>query len=385
VTTSIPFNVPALEGRELELVAEAMRSGHTSSSGRFSQQAREILLAQSGSCEVLLTTSCTAALELSAMLLNLRPGDTVVVPSFTFVTTALAFVRQGAKVLFCDVEPETLALDPVHLAELMDDSVRAVVLVHYAGVAGDVPGVLEVMAGYPRATLVEDAAHGLFGTWEGRPLGTLGRFATYSFHETKNIVCGEGGALVLNDPDDVARARVLFDKGTNRRAFMEGQVDKYSWVDTGSSFGLADTLAAHLLGQLEQREVIQAKRRTVHERYVELLAGRVEQLGVRLPVVPAASGPAHHLFHLLLPDHATRNRVMQEMRERGVHATFHYVPLHDSPGGRRFAARATDCPVSANVAGRLLRLPFFNGLTDAQAEQVVQALLAGLEAPGHRA
>jgi dTDP-4-amino-4,6-dideoxygalactose transaminase len=385
VTTSVPFNVPALEGRELELVAEAMRSGHTSSSGRFSQQAREILLAQSGSCEVLLTTSCTAALELSAMLLNLRPGDTVVVPSFTFVTTALAFVRQGAKVLFCDVEPETLALDPVHLAELMDDSVRAVVLVHYAGVAGDVPGVLEIMAGYPRATLVEDAAHGLFGTWEGRPLGTLGRFATYSFHETKNIVCGEGGALVLNDPDDVARARVLFDKGTNRRAFMEGQVDKYSWVDTGSSFGLADTLAAHLLGQLEQREVIQAKRRTVHERYVELLAGRVEQLGVRLPVVPAASGPAHHLFHLLLPDHATRNRVMQEMRERGVHATFHYVPLHDSPGGRRFATRATDCPVSANVAGRLLRLPFFNGLTDGQAEQVVQALLAGLEAPGHRA
>jgi dTDP-4-amino-4,6-dideoxygalactose transaminase len=385
VTTSVPFNVPALEGRELELVAEAMRSGHTSSSGRFSQQAREILLAQSGSCEVLLTTSCTAALELSAMLLNLRPGDTVVVPSFTFVTTALAFVRQGAKVLFCDVEPETLALDPVHLAELMDDSVRAVVLVHYAGVAGDVPGVLEIMAGYPRATLVEDAAHGLFGTWEGRPLGTLGRFATYSFHETKNIVCGEGGALVLNDPDDVARARVLFDKGTNRRAFMEGQVDKYSWVDTGSSFGLADTLAAHLLGQLEQREVIQAKRRTVHERYVELLAGRVEQLGVRLPVVPAASGPAHHLFPLPLSDHATRNRVMQEMRERGVHATFHYVPLHDSPGGRRFAARATDCPVSANVAGRLLRLPFFNGLTDAQAEQVVQALLAGLEAPGHRA
>ena len=379
MTQPVPFNVPALEGRELELVAEAMRSGHTSSSGRFSQEARAILSSETGGREVLLTTSCTAALELSAMLLDLRPGDKVVVPAFTFVTTALAFVRQGAEVLFCDVEPETLALDPAHLAELMDDSVRAVVLVHYAGVAGDVRGVLEAMSGYPRAALIEDAAHGLFGTWEGRPLGTLGRFATFSFHETKNIVCGEGGALVLNDPDDVARAWVLFDKGTNRRAFMEGQVDKYSWLDTGSSFGLSDTLAAHLLGQLERREVVQAKRRTVHERYVELLAGRAEELAVRLPVVPTASGPAWHLFHLLLPDHSTRNRVMQEMRDSGVQATFHYVPLHDSRGGQRFAARTTDCPVTTDVAGRLLRLPFYNGLTEAQAEQVVRTLLDALQ------
>lgn len=375
MTEPVPFNVPALEGRELELVAEAMRGGHTSSSGPFSQQVREILKAGTGGCEVLLTTSCTAALELSAMLLDLRPGDKVIVPSFTFVTTALAFVRQGAEVLFCDIEPETLALDPGHLAELMDDSVRAVVLVHYAGVAGDVSRVLEVTSGYPDVALVEDAAHGLFGTWEGRPLGTLGRFATFSFHETKNIVCGEGGALVLNDPEDVARAWVLFDKGTNRRAFMQGQVDKYSWLDTGSSFGLSDTLAAYLLGQLEQREVIQAKRRRVHERYVDLLAGRCEELGVRLPVVPATSGPAYHLFHLLLPDHATRDRVMQELRENGVQATFHYVPLHDSEGGKRFAARPTDCKVTTDVAGRLLRLPFYNGLTDAQAERVVQTLL----------
>jgi dTDP-4-amino-4,6-dideoxygalactose transaminase len=281
-------------------------------------------------------------------------------------------------VLFCDIEPETLAVDPAHVAELMDDSVRAVVLVHYAGVAGDVSGLADVMAQRPEVDLVEDAAHGLFGGWKGHPLGSLGRFSTFSFHETKNIVCGEGGALVVNDPEDLARAWVLYDKGTNRRAFMDGQVDKYSWRDTGSSFGLSDTLAAHLLGQLEMREQIQAKRRRVHERYVDLLAGPCADLGVRLPVVPAASDPAYHLFHLLLPDNATRNRVMQELREEGVQATFHYVPLHDSEGGRRFAARETECPVTTDVAGRLLRLPFHNDLTDAEAERVAEVLLRSL-------
>ena len=303
------------------------------------------------------------------MLLDLQPGDTVIVPSFTFVTSALAFVRQGARVLFCDVEPETLALDPRHLAELMDDSVRAVVLVHYAGVAGPVGEVLEVLEGHPRACLIEDAAHGLFGTWEGRPLGTIGRFATFSFHETKNLVCGEGGALVLNDPDDVARAWVLFDKGTNRQAFMEGQVDKYTWLDIGSSFGLSDVLAAYLVGQLEQRTVIQDKRRTVFERYLDLLDEPARELGIRLPVVPSAAGPAYHLFHVLLPDNEVRNRVMGELRADGVQATFHYVPLHDSVGGRAFSQSPTDCPTTTDVAGRLLRLPFFNDLSEDQARR----------------
>ena len=382
-TSSEPvrFNVPTLEGRELEHVEAAMRGGHTSSGGPNSQAAGEILRAETGAAGILLTTSCTAALEMSAMLLDLQPGDVVIVPSFTFVTTALAFVRQGARVLFCDVEPETLAVDPAHVAQLLEqhgDSVRAVVTVHYAGIAGDVSGLADVMAAHPHVQLVEDAAHGLFGAWKGHPLGSLGRFSTFSFHETKNIVCGEGGALVVNDPADLDRAWVLYDKGTNRRAFMEGQVDKYSWRDTGSSFGLSDTLAGHLLGQLEARERIQAKRRRVHERYVDLLAEPSEELGVRLPVVPAASDPAYHLFHLLLPDPATRNRVMQEMREDGVQATFHYVPLHDSDGGRRFAAAPTECPVTTDVSSRLLRLPFHNDLTDAEAERVAQSLLAAL-------
>jgi dTDP-4-amino-4,6-dideoxygalactose transaminase len=374
----VPFNVPTLEGRELEHVEAAIRSGRTSSGGPMSQRAGEILREETGAAGVLLTTSCTAALELSAMLLDIGPGDTVIVPSFTFVTTALAFARQGARILFCDIEPDTLAADPKHVAALLDDSVKAVVLVHYAGVAGDVDGLTEVLSARPDVALVEDAAHALFGAWRGRPLGSLGRFASLSFHETKNIVCGEGGALLVNDPDDLARASVLYDKGTNRRAFLEGHVDKYSWRDTGSSFGLSDTLAGHLLGQLEARETIQAKRRRVHERYVELLAEPCAELGVRLPVVPEASDPAYHLFHLLLPDAATRGPVMREMNEAGVQVTFHYVPLHDSEGGRRFSARPTECPVTSDVSSRLLRLPFHNDLSDAEAERVADVLLAAL-------
>ncbi len=374
----IRFNVPTLEGRELEHVETALRSGRVSSGGPNSQAAGEILREETGAAGVLLTTSCTSALELSAMLLDIGPGDTVVVPSFTFVTTALAFARQGARLLFADIEPETLALDPAHVAELLDDSVRAVVQVHYAGIAGDVAGLAEVMSTRPDVELVEDAAHGLFGRWQDRPLGSLGRFSTLSFHETKNIVCGEGGALVVNDPEDLARAWVLYDKGTDRRAFLEGQVDKYSWRDTGSSFGLSDVLAGQLLGQLEARVAIQAKRRHVHETYVELLADPLAELGVRVPVVPEASTPAYHLFHVLMPDAETRNRVMKDLRAEGVQATFHYVPLHDSDGGRRFSARPTECPVTTDVSNRLLRLPFHNALTDGELERVAEALLAAL-------
>jgi dTDP-4-amino-4,6-dideoxygalactose transaminase len=229
-----------------------------------------------------------------------------------------------------------------------------------------------VLAGRPDVVLVEDNAHGLFGRWRGRPLGSFGRLASLSFHETKNITCGEGGALLVNDPALVDRARILYDKGTNRRAFMLGQVDKYSWVDTGSSFGLSDILAAALLAQLERRDQIQAKRRHVYEAYLAALAPCAD-LGVTMPSAPEGCEPAYHLFHVLMPDHETRDRVMEQMRQEGINPTFHYVPLHSSIGGRRFAARETDCPVTTDVSNRLLRLPFFNGLTDAQIERVVES------------
>ncbi len=376
----IPFNRPEVTGRELDLMGEALASGHTSSGGPFSTRAGEILQRATGSGEVLLTTSCTDALELGCLLLDLGPGDTVVVPSFTFTSSALAFARQGVRLLFCDIEPETLGLDPRHLAELLDDSVRAVVIVHYAGIACDVEGVRRALADRPDVALVEDAAHGLFGSWRGEKLGSIGRVSTLSFHETKNFVCGEGGAILLNDPADVDRARVLYDKGTDRQAFFLGQVDKYSWRDTGSSFGLSDVLAAYLVAQLEQAESIQSRRRRVFEQYVDALTGPAEELGVQLPVVPADCEPAWHLFHVLLPDTELRAPVMSAMREQGIGTTFHYVPLHSSDGGRRFAARPTECPVSTDVSSRLVRLPFFNTLTEGEVARVAEALVGAVRA-----
>ncbi len=281
----IPFNRPTIEGDELLYVRQAIEGGHTSSSGPFSQKASRLLQEATGAAEVLMTTSCTDALEMSAMLLDIRPGDTVIVPSFTFVTTALAYVRQGARLLFADIEPTTLGLDPDHVAELLEPSVRAVVPVHYAGIACDVEGLAKALEGWDRADMVEDNAHGLFGSYQGSPLGSFGRYATLSFHETKNFVCGEGGALLINRPHDVARAHVVYDKGTNRRAFMLGEVDKYSWKDTGSSFGMSDLTAAYLVGQLEQRQAILGKR----ERRVPALPG-----GTRSARLPAR---LHHPGH----------------------------------------------------------------------------------------
>jgi dTDP-4-amino-4,6-dideoxygalactose transaminase len=374
----IPFNRPSIEGDEIELIRAAVEHGHTAASGPLSLATSELLRDAIGAQDVLLTTSCTDALEMSALLLDLEPGDTVVVPSFGFVTTALAFVRQGAQVLFCDIEERTLGLDPVHLAELMDDSVRAVVPIHYAGVACDLPAIQAVLDEWPGTELVEDNAHGLFGSFRGRPLGSFGRFATLSFHETKNFICGEGGALIVNDPADVERAHVLYDKGTNRRAFLHGQVDKYSWVDTGSSFGLGEVLAAFLYGQLQRRDAILGRRRATFDHYCELLAPGAQEFGYRLPIVPDDCVQGYHMFYVLLPDGATRNRVLQRLTERGIYATFHYVPLHSSEGGRRFAARPTECPITDSVSGRLLRLPFFTSISEPDVERVADEFLAAL-------
>jgi dTDP-4-amino-4,6-dideoxygalactose transaminase len=377
---TIPFNSTSIEGRELEYVEASIRGGHPASGGEFAARASALLEETTRAQAVLLTTSCTSALELSAMMLDLGPGDTVVVPSFTFTTTALAFARQGARLVFCDIEPRTLGMDPQHLSTLLDDDVKAVVVVHYAGVACDLEGIQRALADRPDITLIEDNAHALFGEYRGRPCGSFSRFAAQSFHETKNFVCGEGGALLLNDPADVDRAQVLYDKGTNRRAFLLGQVDKYTWQDTGSSFGLADVLAAYLLGQLEQRDSIQAKRRAVSEGYRARLAPHAGE-AFRLMEVPPDRDPAHHLFYVLLPDRERRGAVLTELREAGVQATFHYVPLHSSTAGREFAARTTECPVTDDVCGRLLRLPFWNNLTEGDLDRVSEAFLAAATGP----
>ncbi len=375
---AIPFNRPSIEGNEIEYIRQSVEHGHTSADGPFSKVAAEVLKEAIGGREVLLTTSCTAALELSAMLLDLGPDDTVVVPSFGFVTTALAYSRQGAKISFCDIEPRTLGLDPTHLAELMDESVKAVVPIHYAGVGCEVDEILRVLEDWPQASLVEDNAHGLYGTYRGRPLGSFGRFTTLSFHETKNFICGEGGALVLNEQADTDRAHVLYHKGTNRTAFLLGQVDKYSWQDTGSSFGLSDVLAAYLCGQLERHDSILKRRRELFEHYQDALQPEADRFGLTLPVVPDDRENAFHMFHVLLPDNAVRNRVLATLQSAGVHATFHYVPLHSSVHGRKVSARPVECPVTDDISGRLLRLPFFTTLGPASADRVIDELLGAL-------
>lgn len=373
--TLISFNRTSLMGNELDYVRRALTTQQTSAGGPFSLEAATHLRQNLSAADVLLTTSCTTALEMSALLLDLQPGDTVIVPSFTFVTSALAFVRAGARILFADIEPVTLGIDPSHVAELMNDSVRAVVAVHYAGVGCDITGLNEVLAGWDRVTLIEDNAHGLFGTYRESPLGSFGRFSTLSFHETKNINCGEGGALVINEPADIERAHVLYNKGTNRRSFMMGEVDKYSWVDTGSSFGLSDALAAILLGQLEAKAEILRLRKSVFDRYNTMLSPVADQLGIGLPQVPSDRQQAYHMFYVLLPDGVTRDRTLHLMRKADVHPTFHYVPLHTSEGGIRFRAATTECPVTEDISGRLIRLPFYNDLQPRDIDRVVDVFV----------
>jgi len=388
--STLRFNRPELVGNELEYMAQAVASGHTSAGGPFTTQVTDLLCEETGAAGALLTTSCTDALEMSAMLLDLEPGDVVIVPSFTFVSTALGFVREGARIRFCDIEPETLGLDPNHLESLLDEHVRAVVPVHYAGVGcriDEIATVLDAAAAAGRAhpdgvALIEDNAHGLFGRFRDKPLGSFGRFATLSFHETKNFICGEGGALIINDERDVERANMLLDKGTDRRAFASGLVDKYSWRDRGSSFGLSDLLAAYLLGQLEQRADVLYRRKAAYDRYDELLVPLVDAHGLATPTVPAHCESGYHMYYLLLPPGVARDDVLGHMSDAGVRATFHYVPLHSSDGGQRFGDGEIECPVTDDISARLIRLPFFNALGLSDAERVVRALDAALHAHG---
>lgn len=314
---------------------------------------------------------------MAAMLVGVGPGDTVVVPSFTFTSTALAFARERSQLRFCDIERHTLGIDPDHLEQLLDETVRAVVIVHYAGVPCDLDRIVPMCESRGIA-LIEDNAHGLFATHRGQPLGTFGRMSTLSFHETKNFICGEGGALVLNQIEDVERAHVLLDKGTNRKAFVDGVVDKYTWQDLGSSFGLSDILAAFLTAQLEAADVVRAARRRLVERYRSLLEPIAANLGLTLPVEPATATPADHMFYVLLDPDTDRGAVIAEMRSVGVHPTFHYVPLHSSPAGMAFSDRFRACPVTDDISSRLLRLPFYNDMSSGDVERVVDALVAAI-------
>lgn len=374
MSVSIPFNKPGLSGREVDLILEAILAGHLSGDGAFTRRCHDILQNALGVRKVLLTTSCTHALEMAALLLDVEPGDEVIVPSFTFVSTINAFVLRGARPVFADVRPDTLNIDETILPGLISPKTRAVAIVHYAGVGCAMDVIQEYLADR-RIPLIEDNAHGLFGKYRGQYLGTFGQFATQSFHETKNFTCGEGGALLINDERYIERAEVLREKGTDRSRFFRGQVDKYSWVDIGSSYLPSEILAAFLCAQLEMRDSIQARRRQIWERYDSELAGWADSNGVRRPGVPAECEQAYHMYYLLMPDLAERQAFIARMKEKEILTVFHYLPLHLSEMGRKYGGRRGDCPIAEDVSDRLVRLPFYNGLTDEEQSRVIEAVL----------
>ena len=369
----IPFNRPSFEGREHEYLEAAIASGQISGDGAFTQRCHQFLESSVGVGKALLTTSCTHALEMSALLLDIKEGDEVIVPSFTFVSTVNAFVLRGARPVFIDIRPDTLNFDERQLDELVTDRTRAAVPVHYAGVGCDMDEILHV-AGLSGVAVVEDNAHGLFGTYRGRQLGTFGCMAAQSFHETKNFSCGEGGALLINDGRFVDRAEIIREKGTDRSRFFRGLVDKYTWTDIGSSYLPSDLLAAILLAQFEARDSIQTARRRVWERYRAGLADWAQEVGVGLPFVPPDREQPFHMFYLLLPNLDARQGLMAALRAKGILSVFHYLPLHLSEMGRRFGGQPGQCPVTEDVSDRLLRLPFYNRLSESDQDLVIETI-----------
>ncbi len=369
----IPFSRVALVGKELEYIAAAMRTGHISGNGSFTTRCHTLLEEVLGVARVLLTTSCTHALEMAALLLRIRTGDEVVVPAYTFVSTVNAFVLHGARPVFIDIRSDTLNLDERQLERRITPRTKAIVPVHYGGVGCEMDTILAIAQRHG-VTVVEDNAHGLFGKYKGKFLGTFGQLATQSFHETKNISCGEGGALVINDPQYVAMAEIIREKGTNRSHFLRGEVDRYTWVGLGSSYLPSDLLAAVLYAQLEARAATQARRQQIGVFYRDHLRDWAGENGVRLPIVPPECEQSYHMFYLLMPDLARRQALIAHLRAAGILSVFHYQPLHLSEMGRRYGGTPGQCPVTEDISDRLLRLPFYNDLSELDQARVVAAV-----------
>jgi dTDP-4-amino-4,6-dideoxygalactose transaminase len=366
----------------LDYIHETIKIGQVAGDQAFSRKCQTLLEGITSCRRALVTTSCTHALEMAALLLNLKPGDEVIVPAFTFVSTANAFVLRGAKPVFCDIRPDTLNLDETKLEALITPRTRAVVPVHYAGVGCEMDVIMNLAERHGFA-VIEDNAHGLFGKYRGRLLGSFGRMATLSFHETKNITCGEGGALLLNDPQDELRAEIIREKGTNRARFFRGQVDKYSWVDLGSSYVMSDVLAAFLYGQLEQWQNIQNKRRMIWGRYDQALVGWAETQGIRRPVIPPHCEQTYHMYYLLMPSQAARASLIRRLQQKGITAVFHYLPLNRSEYALRSFGSGDwekrelgECSVAEELSDRVLRLPFFTSMNDNEQQRVIEEVVS---------
>jgi dTDP-4-amino-4,6-dideoxygalactose transaminase len=369
----IPFNKPCLTGSEMLYVANAIILGHSAGDGSFTQSCQSFLERELGVAKALLTTSCTHALELAALLLDIQAGDEVIIPSFTFVSTANAFVLRGAKPVFADIRSDTMNIDERFLETLITPRTRVIVPVHYAGIGCEMDAILGI-ADRHGIMVVEDNAHGLFARYKGRYLGTFGSLAAQSFHETKNVTCGEGGALLINDKRFIERAEILRDKGTNRKQFLRGQVDKYSWVDVGSSYPMSDILAAFLLAQLEKHCDILSRRRAIWNFYNRQLAGWAEQNGVRQPTIPYHCEQSYHMYYLVLPTCDARQALIDHLKQRAILSVFHYAALHSSKMGQKFGATLDQCPIATQVSERLLRLPFYNDLSGDDLDLIVEAI-----------
>jgi dTDP-4-amino-4,6-dideoxygalactose transaminase len=369
----IPFNRPFATGAELDYIRAAIAAPKFSGDGSFTSQCHHLLEQSLGIQKALLTTSCSHALEMAALLVNAGPEDEVLVPSFTFPSAANAFVLRDARPVFLDIRADTLNIDESQIEQRLSPRTKAIFLVHYAGVGCEMDAIMAIAHRHDIA-VVEDNAHGLYAKYRGRYLGTLGQLATLSFHETKNFTCGEGGALLINDAQFNERAEILREKGTDRSRFFRGEIDKYTWVDIGSSYLPSDLLAAFLRAQLEHRDQIQSRRRQIWEIYARELASWAEANGIRLPFVPAECEQSYHMFYVIMPSLESRQALISHLAGLGILAVFHYLPLHLSPMGLRFGGQQGDCPVTEDLADRVLRLPFFTGMTNSEQSQVIEAV-----------
>ena len=375
MVTPIPLSKPWIDDVEVERVSQALR-GRLSGDGPICRRVEKRLEEALGAERVLLTTSCTHALELALLALGIGRGQEVICPSFTFASTANAILRVGATPVFADIEPRALGLDATDVAARITSRTSAIIPVHYAGIAASMDE-LSALARSHNLRMVEDAAHGLGGTFRGRALGTLGDAGCFSFHETKNITCGEGGALALMDRERAGKAEIIREKGTNRSAFLRGEIDRYSWVAEGSSYILPEILAAMLDAQLDKFPEIQRRRAVICQRYAEGLSNWAHAWGVQLPPALAERSSSHHIFYLLYPDPEARNRALVDLKAAGIQASFHYVPLHSAPHGKAIGASAAPLPVTDSVSARLLRLPLHPLLTDAEIDRVIEHVTLG--------
>jgi dTDP-4-amino-4,6-dideoxygalactose transaminase len=373
VHPKIPFNKPFVTGKEIEYIANAIAGGNIAADGYFTRNSARLLEERFGILKVLMTPSCTAALEMAVMLCDIKPGDEVIMPSFTFVSTANAVVRAGAKPVFVDMRADTLNIDERLIEEKITPKTRAILPVHYAAVCCEMDRIMSIAEKH-KLLVVEDAAQGVNAFYNGRALGSIGHLGAYSFHDTKNYICGEGGALCINSPEFVERAEIIREKGTNRSQFFRGEVDKYTWVDVGSSYVPAEIACAFLLAQLEAMDEITARRREVYQFYLENLAPLEERELLTVPKPPTNCQTNYHMFYVLFGDGKTRDDAMAHLKQNGISAVFHYVPLHTSRMGEKFGYREGDLPLTEDLSARLLRLPFYPDITWDEQMRVVRCL-----------